>query len=123
MDDRYETLHAVVEQVRHASDGERGERGREQQAPAWWLPPNQASCLRFPAAATQAPDLAVRWQLWLADWGYNTEEERAAAAALPGVRRLTLPQFCELLTWGCVSGVDDGCEPTPEEVEAGLRQS
>ena len=41
----------------------------------------------------------------MADWGYNTEEERAAAAALPGVRLLSLPDFCELLRWGVVMGV------------------
>lgn len=115
-------------------------------------------------------------KLWLADWGYNTEGERAAAAALPGVRLLSRPQFCELLKWGVVmevggwagfvglagkgmlapstsaptrghahlssptcllcppppkpdlllsrlqTQVDDGCEPTPEEVEAAARQ-
>lgn len=43
-----------------------------------------------------------------------------AAGALPGVRPLGLKQMCELLRWGIVSGVDDGCEPTPEEVLAGV---
>lgn len=45
------------------------------------------------------------YKLWLADWGYNTAEERAAAAALPGVRLLSRPQFCELLKWGVVMEV------------------
>lgn len=31
---------------------------------------------------------------------------------------LSLPQMLELLKWGLVSGVDDGCEPTPDEVSA-----
>ena len=110
-----------------------------------------------------------RYNLYLASWGYCTDEERAAAARLPGVRLLTLPQFCELLRWGVVMGVscawvralgggvgsirrrlagwlgcvgspectpqpgfpagalpslsqvDDGCEPTEDEVEAGVR--
>ncbi|KAL4448327.1 hypothetical protein ABPG75_005546 [Micractinium tetrahymenae] len=75
------------------------------------------------AIAEQAPDLLSSWKLWLADWGYNTPEERAAAAALPGVRLLSRPQFCELLKWGVVMEVDDGCEPTAEEVEAAARQS
>lgn len=39
------------------------------------------------------------------DWGYNTPEERAAAAALPGVRLLSRPQFLELLKWGVVMEV------------------
>lgn len=36
------------------------------------------------------------------------------------MRRLRLQQFCELLRFGIVMGVDDGCEPTPEEVLAGV---
>lgn len=64
-----------------------------------------------------------RWKLYLADWGYNTPEERQAAAQLPGVRLLALPEFCELLRWGIVMRVDDGCEPTAEEVVAGLNGS
>ncbi|PSC70318.1 hypothetical protein C2E20_6217 [Micractinium conductrix] len=75
------------------------------------------------AIAEQAPDLLERWQLYLADWGYNTPEERAAAAALPGVRLLSRPQFLELLKWGVVMEVDDGCEPTQEEAEAAANAS
>ncbi|KAG2493125.1 hypothetical protein HYH03_008552 [Edaphochlamys debaryana] len=61
-----------------------------------------------------------RWRLYLADWGYNTPEERAVAAREPGVQVLSLPAFRELLRFGLVMGVDDGCEPTEEEVEAGV---
>ncbi|KAI7843756.1 hypothetical protein COHA_002654 [Chlorella ohadii] len=56
------------------------------------------------AVAEQAPDLLQRWKLYLADWGYNTAEERAAAARLPGVRLLSRPQFVELLRWGVIFG-------------------
>lgn len=61
------------------------------------------------------------YQLYLAAWGYNTAEERAAAAALPGVTVLRLPQMLELLRWGVVMGVDDGCEPTAEEAAENVR--
>jgi len=37
---------------------------------------------------------------------------------MPGVKRLQLDQFLELLKWGIVMGVDDGCAPTAEEVAA-----
>ncbi|CAL8468778.1 g8319 [Coccomyxa elongata] len=59
-------------------------------------------------------------QLYLADWGYNTEEERQAAVKCPGIKVLTLPQCCELLKWGIIMEVDDGCEPTQPEVIAGV---
>ncbi|PNW73936.1 hypothetical protein CHLRE_13g578900v5 [Chlamydomonas reinhardtii] len=71
-------------------------------------------------AVAAVPELAARWKLYLADWGYNTAEERAAAAREPGVRVLGLSEFNELLRFGLVMGVDDGCEPTAEEVEAGV---
>lgn len=62
-----------------------------------------------------------RYKIYLADWGYCTAEERAAAAALPGIRVISRVQFLELLKFGVIMGVDDGCEPTAEEVEAGVR--
>jgi len=55
--------------------------------------------------------------------GYNTAAERAAAKAAPGIRVLSRAAFIELLKWGILMGVDDGCEPTPEEVAAGVQQS
>lgn len=58
--------------------------------------------------------------MYLASWGYNTAEERVAAAELPGVRVLALPQFCELLRFGIVMGVDDGCQDTEGEARAGV---
>jgi hypothetical protein len=60
-----------------------------------------------------------RWNLYLANWGYCTDEEKQVARAT-GVTVLSLAQFLELLKWGIVMGVDDGCEPTPEEVAAGV---
>lgn len=71
-------------------------------------------------AVQQAQDLKGQWELYLADWGYNTEAERAAAAATPGITVLSRPAFIELLKWGLAMGVDDGCEPTAEEVAAGV---
>lgn len=52
--------------------------------------------------------------------GYNTAAERKQAKATPGIRLLSRPQFLEVLKWGVVMGVDDGCEPTAEEVAAGV---
>ncbi|EFJ46071.1 hypothetical protein VOLCADRAFT_93606 [Volvox carteri f. nagariensis] len=48
-------------------------------------------------AVRQVPELASRWNLYLADWGYNTAEERAAAAREPGIRLLGLSDFTALL--------------------------
>ena len=42
--------------------------------------------------------------------GYNTEAEREAATSLPGVRSITLEQFNELVKFGILMGVDDGCQ-------------
>ena len=73
-------------------------------------------------AMSQQPGLVERWNMYHAGWGYCTDGERASAAELPGVRPLALPQFLELLRWGVVMGVDDGCEPTAEEAAAGVYQ-
>jgi ketol-acid reductoisomerase len=42
--------------------------------------------------------------------GYNTEAEREAATKLAGVRSITLGQFNELVKFGILMGVDDGCQ-------------
>eukprot|EP00878_Enallax_costatus_P025300 GHUV01027065.1.p1 GENE.GHUV01027065.1~~GHUV01027065.1.p1 ORF type:complete len:226 (+),score=38.23 GHUV01027065.1:1234-1911(+) len=60
------------------------------------------------------------WNLYLADWGYNTKAERAAARKTPGIRVISRTAFIELLKWGILMGVDDGCEPTADEVAAGI---
>lgn len=52
--------------------------------------------------------------------GYNTQAEKAAARKAPGIRILSRTAFVELLKWGILMGVDDGCEPTAEEVAAGV---
>lgn len=86
-------------------------------------------------AVARDSELAPRWTLYLAAWGYCApgeveEAERLAAAqeaaAVPGagargvgggIRVLRRPEeLAELLRWGLVSGgVDDGCEATEEE--------
>lgn len=37
------------------------------------------------------------WQLYLVDWGYNTQKERARAAANPRIKVINSQQFAELL--------------------------
>ncbi|KAK9830317.1 hypothetical protein WJX72_010962 [[Myrmecia] bisecta] len=69
-------------------------------------------------AVQQQPDLKSL-QLYVADWGYNTPAELTAAKAA-GLRVIGRPQFCELLKWGLLMEVDDGCEPTSDEVAAGV---
>lgn len=68
-------------------------------------------------AVAQQQDLAG-WNLYLADWGYVTAAELAEAKRLSRIKVLQLKQLQELLKWGMVMGVDDGCEPTAEEVAA-----
>jgi hypothetical protein len=53
--------------------------------------------------------------------GYSTEADRAEARAGGARARivpLRLPEFHELLKWGVLMGVDDGCEPEVEELAA-----
>ncbi|KAI8467749.1 MAG: hypothetical protein J3K34DRAFT_429434 [Monoraphidium minutum] len=64
--------------------------------------------------------LGATWSLYLADWGYCTPAELEEVEGLEGVRRLGLADFLELLKWGIVMGVHDGCEPTAEEVAQGV---
>lgn len=70
-------------------------------------------------AIRAAGDLS-RWRLYLADWGYATAEEIEEARETPGVTVLSLNGFLEMLRWGLSMGVDDGCEPTEEEVRASV---
>jgi hypothetical protein len=35
-----------------------------------------------------------QWNLYLATWGYNTLGEREAAATVPRIKILDLPDFC-----------------------------
>lgn len=59
-----------------------------------------------------------RWNLYHAAWGYTTPKEVQEARATKGVQVIQLAEFVELMKWGILMGVDDGCEPTPEEVAA-----
>jgi hypothetical protein len=52
--------------------------------------------------------------------GYSTATDRQAAQADGRVRSIRLSQLHELLKWGVLMGVDDGCEPEPEEVAAAM---
>ena len=47
-----------------------------------------------------------------------SEKDCTRAKAAQGVAVISLDQFCELLTWGLLQGVDDGCEPEAEEKAA-----
>ena len=134
VDDRAETLEAIVQQAPdvaercgrggwsvRARQGSVGHGPSRRAAAAVCMPPGNRQCDVPPRTACPSL-LSCRYQLYLADWGYCSAADLAAAAALPGVRRLSLPGFLELLRWGVVMGVDDGCEPTPEEVEAAARE-
>ena len=70
------------------------------------------------AAVAAAPGLQAVRLLW-ATWGYAGPGDAQAAAAA-GAAPLSLPDFCELLKFGLLMGVDDGCEPSPAEVDAGV---
>ena len=73
-----------------------------------------ASPLLGPAVAARA------LRLHFAGWGYAAAEEKKAALDDSSVTCLTLEAFTELLRWGLVMGVDDGCEPSREEVARGV---
>eukprot|EP00210_Caulerpa_lentillifera_P006114 g5841.t1 len=60
------------------------------------------------------------WKLYYASWGYK-DATRKAQAVQSGAKTLELKEFVELMKWGVVMGVDDGCEPTPEEVQDQVR--
>lgn len=60
-------------------------------------------------AVLRHPDLAARWKLYLASWGYCTASEVEAARLSPGVKVLQLPDFVELLKFGLVMQVGQAC--------------
>lgn len=60
-------------------------------------------------AVLRHPDLAARWKLYLASWGYCTASEVEAARLTPGVKVLQLPDFVELLKFGLVMQVGRAC--------------
>ena len=56
--------------------------------------------------------------------GYSTEEHKSQVAeTAPLIRTINLKQFEELLKWGMLSGVDDGCEPEEEEKRAAIAEA
>ena len=54
----------------------------------------------------KAPEAAGIWQLYLVDWGYNTADERAAAAANPGVELIGVEGFAKLMGEGAGVGAE-----------------
>jgi hypothetical protein len=45
-----------------------------------------------------------RWELFLVDWGYNTEAERARAEADPRITVITVDQFVGMLSTSAAGG-------------------
>lgn len=68
------------------------------------------------------PDIMKRYKLYLATWGYCTPEELDEVGMLDGIRPITLPNFIELLKWGLIAHVDDGCEPEEYEKRQALME-
>ena len=65
--------------------------------------------------------LLKRIVLYLAGWGYCTEEEQERAREM-GIRVLDLDEFCELLRFQIIMKVNDGCQETEEETLAHVYQ-
>eukprot|EP00798_Chlamydomonas_sp_ICE-L_P015748 gene15748-21870_t len=70
--------------------------------------------------AIMKDDRLSDWKLYLAGYGYCNDEERARAKAYDRVRQVSASQLAELIKFGLIMGVDDGCEPSAEEVAAGV---
>ncbi len=53
---------------------------------------------KLPLSLSSDRDPALSdWRLFLVDWGYNTQPERARAAANPAITIIDKRQFAELL--------------------------
>eukprot|EP00890_Picochlorum_soloecismus_P005747 jgi/Picsp_1/6173/NSC_03527-R1_hypothetical protein CHLNCDRAFT_22194 [Chlorella variabilis] len=63
--------------------------------------------------------ISSRVNLYLAGWGYCTREEQQQAVEM-GIRVLSLDEFCELLRFGIIMQVNDGCQETEEETIANV---
>ena len=61
-----------------------------------------------------------RYTMYLASWGYCTEEEKAKAKEMDRIRVLELDEFLELLRFGIIMKVNDGCQDTEEETIANV---
>jgi hypothetical protein len=71
-------------------------------------------------AVAEDEELASRYTLYLASWGYCSSDEVEQARREQRAGRVKIlrgpDDLVELLRWGLFSGgVDDGCEPTEEE--------
>lgn len=60
-------------------------------------------------------ELLGRYKLYLASWGYCTDEEIQRARRTKGLRVIQLDELCELLRFGIIMGVNDGCQDTDDE--------
>ena len=67
-------------------------------------------------------EVLSRYNIYLAGWGYCTDEEKSVAAKDLGVRVLDLDEFLELLRFGIIMKVNDGCQDTDEEALAQVYQ-
>ena len=63
--------------------------------------------------------ISSRMNLYLAGWGYCTKHEQEEAIEM-GIRVLSLDEFCELLRFGIIMQVNDGCQETEEETLANV---
>lgn len=65
-------------------------------------------------------DVLDRYNLYLASWGYCTDDDIARAQRMSHVRVLELEEFLELIRFGIIMRVDDGCQDTEEETIANV---
>lgn len=63
-------------------------------------------------------DVLDRYTMYLASWGYCTEEDVAKARKMEHIRVLELDEFLELVRFGIIMRVNDGCQDTEEETIA-----
>jgi len=69
-------------------------------------------------AAAESSQLEA-WKLYWATWS-EERETKATDDLHPRIRKLQEQQVEELVEWGLLQGVHDGCEPTEEEVRRGV---
>lgn len=69
-------------------------------------------------AAAESSQLEA-WKLYWATWS-EEQETQATDDLHPRIRKLEEQQVEELVEWGLLQGVHDGCEPTEEEVRRGV---
>ena len=68
-------------------------------------------------------DVLDRYTMYLASWGYCTEEDLEKARAMEHIRVLELDEFLELVRFGIIMKVNDGCQDTEEETIANVYEN